>query len=577
MNFRPLRFSRAGWLLMMGVLALTATGIVLAAPPSNLSFQPTSVSNAAASAILVTGAGIEANAQVVLDGFGALQTTDVTTGTLNANIPVGIPPGNYTVRVVNPNGESATAATPLTVTGATATPLATNTPAPTAFIRPQLIVISYGASSPTVAGGADYDFEMTFQNAGGETATNIVADFTEGDFLPRVTGGIRAVGNLAPGQTARIFQPIYAVREVNQKKVASLEVKVSYTTASGQSYTDSFTLTFPVVQASGPARPTTTPTSKPVLRPQMIIGAYRTAPEKLEPGRQFELELDIQNVGNVTAKRLTLVVGGGTAGDLGSGTPGPGGGVAGGGGSFTDFAPVGASNVQSLGDLDPARTVTASQKLIVNASTKAGAYPLKLSLVYVDDTGRTLVDDQVITVLVYQTPQLELSFYRDVGPIFAGQPNQLPIQAVNLGRSTALLGNMKVTAEGAQLTNNVLLIGPLDPGASFPLDATLIPEAAGPLELTVTVDYTDDFNQPQKITASLTVNVEENAPPPVDPGGPIPGEPILLTPESAGDMFFRFLRGFFGFGSDRPQPAGIPIDFGPGAPLPGPVEVRPGG
>jgi hypothetical protein len=557
---------------LVAILSLSVAALprlALAQPPSAITFQPTSVSNSISSTIFVTGSGILAGAQVALDGYGLLSTTEVITGTLTAVVPAGLPAGTYTLRVINPGGESATAATALTITGPTPTPQ------PTAFVRPQLVVVSYGASSPTIAPGADYDFEMTVQNAGGETATNIVAEFVEGDFLPRVTGGVRALGNLAPGQTNRFFQPLYATRSLAEKRVASLEVKVTYTTAGGTNYSDSFTLTFPVViPAVGTARPTVTPTARPLLRPQLIVGAYRTAPDKLQPGFQFELELDVQNVGNVTAKRVTLIVGGGTIAPD-TGTPGPGG-VGGDSGSFTDFAPVGTSNVQSLGDLEATRTLTARQKLIVNAATKAGAYPLKLSFVHSDEGGRTYIDNQVITVLVFQIPQLEISFYREVGPLFAGQPNTLPVQVVNLGRNTAVLGNMRVSAAaGGQFSNNVLLIGALDPGGTFPLDAIVIPDAPGPLELTVTIDYTDDFNQPQKITAVLPVDVLEGVP--IEPGGPggeVPGGEIPIEqPETLWDMIVRFLRGLLGLGSGRPQPGpeAPPVEI----PVPGPV-IQPG-
>lgn len=565
--------------VVMSTLALV--GVVRAAPPSNITFQPGTVSNLAASAIVVTGTDIAANAQVVLDGFGALNTTEVTTGTLSATIPAGIPVGTYTVRVVNPNGESGTAGTPLTVTGSTATPLPTNTPAPTAFTRPQLVVISYGASSPTIAPGADYDFEMTLQNAGNETATNIVAEFADGDFLPRVTGGIRAVGNLAPGEAARFFQPLYATRALAEKRVATLEVKVTYTTSSGTSYTDNFTLTFPVViPPSSPAKPTATPTARPVFRPQLVVTSYRSDTEPLQPGSQFTLELNVVNSGNTPARRLTMIVGGGTvsASDVITGTGSSG--VSGGSASFTDFAPVQSSNVQALGELEAGATLTARQRLIVNATTKAGAYPLKISFAYLDDRGTAYVDDQVVTLLVYQAPQVEISFYRDVGPLLAGQPSTLPVQVVNLGRNSVVLGNLKVMADRGEFSNNILFIGALEPGGTFPLDANFTPEAPGPVEIVVTVDYTDDFNQPQVITATLTLEVLESGPG-GEPGGPdgggFPIEPPVEQPETAGEMFLRFLSGFFGLDSARPQPTVFPnggLQEVPVEPLPGPKGCR---
>jgi hypothetical protein len=235
--------------------------------------------------------------------------------------------------------------------------------------------------------------------------------------------------------------------------------------------------------------------------------------------------------------------------------------------------------VQSLGELAVDGTLTAQQTLIVNASTKAGAYPLKLSFVYTDERGQNYVDDQVITLLVYQSPQVEISFYRDPGPIFAGQPNLLPVQVVNLGRSTAVLGNMRVNGGGGQFSNNVLLVGSLDPGGTYPLDATVIPDQPGPFELTVTIDYTDDFNRPQKITGTLTVEVSGGGGPgepgsegPLGPEGEVPGGEVPPAAESLWDSFLRFLRGLFGLDSGQPQP-GAPGPISPDEGPTGPVIV----
>ena len=127
------------------------------------------------------------------------------------------------------------------------------------------------------------------------------------------------------------------------------------------------------------------------------------------------------------------------------------------------------------------------------------------------------MDDQVITLLVYKLPQVEVNFYRYPGIFFAGQMGQLPLQVTNLGRSLAVLGNMKVTAENAEVTNNVALVGALDAGGYFTLDPNLVPYQPGPLELKITVNYTDDFNQPRSIEQTLTIDVMEMViEPPID-------------------------------------------------------------
>ncbi len=165
--------------------------------------------------------------------------------------------------------------------------------------------------------------------------------------------------------------------------------------------------------------------------------------------------------------------------------------------------------------------------LIVNTTTDPGAYPAKVSFVYTDNSGSNFVDDQVITLLVYQRPQVEMGFYIPPSPLFAGQMGSLPLQLVNTGRSTVVFGNFSVRAEGAEMTNNAIFVGALESGGFFPLDAMAMPFEPGTLELLLSVNYTDDFNQPAVITQTLEIEVLESIPfDPMDPGMEMPGEGI---------------------------------------------------
>jgi hypothetical protein len=331
------------------------------------------------------------------------------------------------------------------------------------------------------------------------------------------------------------------------------------------------------------------------LRPQLLITDYSTDVDQLQPGTVFTLQMDVENLGNAEARRVTMIVGGGsTTGGSTDGTPEPGGGLSGASGEFSDFAPIGASNVSFLGDLAAGDSLQGSQRLIVNATTEAGAYPLQISFVYSDPNGTTYTDDQVITLLVYSQPLVDINFYTEPPPLFVGQPGSLPLQLVNIGNDTAVFGNFSVTAENAQFTNNTIFVGALDPGGFFPLDAQITPEQAGPLELLVSVGYTDDFNQPQAITETLTVEVMEEPifEPPIDGGEGFPpdggfpepgvGEGGMATEETFLQKVWRFIAGLLGLdsGIQQPEQEEFPVfpeeEFpvpgeGEGIPLPGPA------
>lgn len=441
--------------------------------------------------------------------------------------------------------------------------------------RPLVVVASYDASTDKITPGIHFTLEIRLDNDGQLTATNLIATFASGDFFPSETGGVVAVNELEPGEKHKIVQPLIANTDLWGKYVASQPVTVSYTDPEGLSYSETFTITFPIAWESilgATATPTPTITPTALFRPQLVITSYETDITQLEPGQQFSLTLSVQNQGQANARQVTMVLGGGStsSGEDGSGTPQSPGGVTGGSGDLTNFAPIGSSNVQSLGDLAIGASLTAQQNLVVNVSTNPGAYPLKISFVYTDERNISYVDDQVITLLVYLLPKLEISFYRDPNPLFAGQPNALPLQVVNLGRKNALLGNMEVTGDGADFTNNVILVGSLDPGNYITLDATMIPHQAGPLELLVTVNYTDDFNQPQKYSQSLTVDVlEAEIVEPVPEG--IPGQseglPLPTGPETFWQKMMRFFRGLIGLESGQPSPE-MPGEVPPEMPPP---------
>jgi hypothetical protein len=468
-----------------------------------------------------------------------------------------------------------TASPTLPAPSETPTPTETTSP-PTATLppagsRPLVVIKNYTFTPATVTPGGGFTLDLRLSNNGQVRATNLIVTFATGDFLPQETGGVQAISQLTPGDTHKFTQPFIASTSLIGYTVGTLAVTVSYGDDTGAAFTETFNIIVQLVPPSGGAvaaspTPTPTATATPLSRPQLVVVGYSTDPAQLIPGGQFTLALTVSNLGNADAHRITMVAGGGVSAPTGEGEGGnPPGGIPGGSGEFTNFSPLGISNVQSLGDLAAGGTIQASQPLIVNVTTNPGAYSFKMSFLYTDAAGKTVLDDQVITLLVYSPPLVEVSFYQPPPPLFAGQPGGLPLQIVNLGRKTAVLGTMTVTAGDAYLENNSILIGTLESGGYFTLDPLIIPNLPGPLELNIQINYTDDFNQQQVILQTIIVDVLE-APPfePVDPGvdgGVIEPEP---EPETFWQKVWRFVLGLLGLDSAPKTPdtyQGEPLPF----------------
>ncbi len=435
------------------------------------------------------------------------------------------------------------------------TATATSTPKPTSSAwRPVIVLTSYETKPALVTAGKDFVLEIKIVNQGQLTAHNIILTVTAGNFVPQESGGVLSVSKLEPGDKKTLKQPLSASSELIGSNFAPLEVKVTYTDPVGTLFSEVFNIALNLNKSasSGSTGPTSTPTAVTAFRPQLVITNYHSDVDTLQAGTQFNLQIQVVNNGNADAKRVSMIAGGATISpnenNEGTSTPGN---IVASSGEFNNFSPVGVSNVQTLGDIPVGSSANATQPLIVNVTTNPGAYTFKISFAYSDEKGNSLIDDQVISLLVYAIPVVEINFYRDPGPLFAGQPNQLPLQITNLGRKSIVLGSLNVSAEGAQIENNTVLVGALEAGGYFTLDANLIPDQSGPLDLQVTVDYTDDFNQHQTINETIPVEIQEAMIMEPEPY-PFPDSPMEAQPETFWQKVIRFFSGLIGLDSSSP-------------------------
>lgn len=209
---------------------------------------------------------------------------------------------------------TATSAVPTTAVPTTAVPTSTNTPLP--FVRPQMVVKAT-ATKGSVQTNAEFKLSIEFQNAGTATAYSTQAVLSSTDLVPLKNGGVSVLGTVDAGNNANLAQTFLVSGQIYGQQIVVVDLTLTYYDSSGASYSDKFTLSITATGgvSSGVAAATSTPTG--VKSSQLVITGYSTDIDPLQPGEQFALKLNVQNVGNAKAQRITMIVGGGSGGTSG--------------------------------------------------------------------------------------------------------------------------------------------------------------------------------------------------------------------------------------------------------------------
>lgn len=177
--------------------------------------------------------------------------------------------------------------------------------------RPLVVMESYGIEEGgPIAPGQEFGLRLRMANVGRSAARDIIFTFSGEGFLPLNTGGVRTLSGLAPEERLDVVQRFLASPTLSGS-LATITVNVTYNDPGGVAYTTTLTVTIdlkPQAYASGPARPTATPTA--ISRPQLVVMGYRSNVDPLQPGSIFTLDLEIENLGSSNARNVVMILGG---------------------------------------------------------------------------------------------------------------------------------------------------------------------------------------------------------------------------------------------------------------------------
>ncbi len=403
------------------------------------------------------------------------------------------------------------------------------TPTPTVAVkagRPQIVIENFATDPALPTPGDPFTLTLTLHNSGTGAARNILlTNGSPSKFAPVGSGNVTAVGAIGWQETIQTALQLVADRSTE----TGLHVHpliLDYDNWAGEHTSSQQSIALQVGAVTQP---------QPSPQPLVIIDTYQVTPPTLSPGAPFTLTLHVRNVGGAAARQVTV--------EMGSARNQT---------SSIDVAPLGTGNVRFLARLPAAETAEVSIPFITSGATASGVYVTEVSIDYIDEKDAKISRTEQISLQVVAAPRLLLNFYRPIGQVFAGQPIDLPIEILNIGRSRFNSTTITFSGDNLDVQAQSHYVGPIDSGSSATVDATGMTLTPGEARLIVRIEYVDDFNQIKTYEDALSFPVDENLfPEPEQPLGPDGGLPPVEPEPSPRPFLLRLLRGLLGLGSAR--------------------------
>lgn len=381
---------------------------------------------------------------------------------------------------------------------------------------PRLLIASSRTEPAQLQAGEAFSLILTIENLGGREAKDILMNLTPSDkAIPASESWFARLEQIPAGCRAEVSLPLRLSPQI-QPGYHPLEVTLEFSEARGGTFTSVQTSILEV--QAGLAR-----------QPKLILAAYQTRPETLNPGDRLLLTLQIDNVGGAPANQITLTMGGQN------------------GEGLRPFAPLGSGNVKFLPGIPAGGSAAVDIQLILDGYAEARAYPVLVGLEYCGEGDLPQTESQVISLQVHFRPLLQVGFYKEVPPGRVGQSLRLPIEVVNLSANKINITAMEVTSSQMDIHSGPAYAGRLEMGGTFTMEVNATPRQANTLQVEVSLHYLDEYNQAQTYRQSLTIEAGEPAPV-SEPNGE--ETPVQAQPkQSFWQNVLRFLLGIFGLGS----------------------------
>ncbi len=272
-------------------------------------------------------------------------------------------------------------------------------------------------------------------------------------------------------------------------------LKADYLDVTGKQCSQSFTIHITIADGKTPPDPGDAP-KEAVERPELFISACAVTPKTVGGDEQFQVEVNIHNIGSIRARSVRLSFGSEAAGII----------------------PVETNNAMHLANISDGESVAASFWLMTTKDVLAGNQPFYITLDYTDLYGGIYTNTRTFLIEVTQPAGMAYDPVSLPKEIPAGETATLPANVFNIGKST--LRNVTVTLTGAGLFPvSSVFLGDIPPGeAGYGEMKVFIgmlsmsegyTESYGKTTGIYMISYEDDFGEQHLVETSVSTEIKK--------------------------------------------------------------------
>jgi hypothetical protein len=361
-----------------------------------------------------------------------------------------------------------------------------------------------GVQSPegVFQAGDAFAVSLSLINNGSATARKVkvtASSAVEGAIVP-MSASVQVIGDLAEGES-RVAYFRFAPTASAETQNYMVGFKVEYETGvavEGVAETESFEQ-YAGVNVFKPPEPTQAPSPEPTAKdertskPKIIVSAYKTEPQTVQAGSEFDLTLDFKNThGEKRINNIKVVL---SAVETMEQT-----------GSV--FMPVNGSNTIYIDEISPNQESSRTLRMYTVPNALARTYSINVSYEYQDDEYNAYEDAEQIGINVKQVTKLEIGEYYLPESISVYEPVSLGFSIINSGKVN--LSNLRVSVlADMDVSAANMYLGSLKIGSSIYYEGAMTPNGPGEIDGTLVVSCEDENGELIELTREIHFSVME--------------------------------------------------------------------